>query len=453
MKNKALLKISLASFNVLISSISLFDFLEFKNLKPLITLSLVIFFILCINERENIFFFSRTLILGLIGYFPIAIKVIQGSDAYWSPYELSTQNLRITLLMYVLTSFALLSSTIGLIMGSRNSSRPIRNYKDNRALWKIIYFISIPIVFSTSYLFTKSFGDNIFVAGYGSSENMKESSLGVLNSLGITSLYLILLSGLKFNFRYWRVVFFISFFLFVVYAQILHGGRQDAITPILGVYIIYGLFKQNTSSVKLIYLPIIAILYIFFEAWGFLRSNISDFGVDVFIDLIPNMFSGETAKFGTISPISTTFANVVWLIESNSINYLLGQSYYEYFLRTPPQFLYPNRPIDYAWMFDKFDLQTVGGFFELAEAYLNFGFFGALLVPGLISYLMAKSYSNAFRTQSLLSYLILFTFLSAFLRGTWYQTFAFYKTFLVCMIVYFFVKAIYISLRFNKLKI
>jgi hypothetical protein len=113
---------------------------------------------------------------------------------------------------------------------------------------------------------------------------------------------------------------------------------------------------------------------------------------------------------GTISPIATTFSNTVWLIQNNVINYSFGQSYWEWILRIPPEVLYPNRPVDYAWMFQEYGLLAGGGFFELAEVYMNFGLIGALIIPGIISFLMAKSYYYAFYRQSMLSYFLPFFF-------------------------------------------
>jgi hypothetical protein len=87
-------------------------------------------------------------------------------------------------------------------------------------------------------------------------------------------------------------------------------------------------------------------------------------------------------------------------------------------------------------MFQEYGLLSGGGFFELAEVYMNFGLLGALVIPGIVSFLMAKSYYHAFYRQSMLSYFLLFSFLTIFLRGTWYQTFAFFRAFLVCMLLY-----------------
>jgi hypothetical protein len=141
-------------------------------------------------------------------------------------------------------------------------------------------------------------------------------------------------------------------------------------------------------------------------------------------------------RFGTVSPIATTFSNTVWLVDNDVIGLTWGKSYLEWLLRIPPEIIFPNRPRDYAWMFSDYDLFAGGGFFELAEVYMNFGASGALVIPGIISFLLAKAYHNAKQRQTVLSYFLLFSFLAIFFRGTWYQTFAFFRAFLVCIILY-----------------
>jgi hypothetical protein len=179
--------------------------------------------------------------------------------------------------------------------------------------------------------------------------------------------------------------------------------------------------------------------YVFFEAWGVARSVLSA-GIP-FSSIIELAFTqvnaSDAVRLGTISPIATTFSNTVFMVDHGVIDYSFGKSYLEWFLRIPPEALYPDRPKDYALMFESYGFLAGGGFFELAEAYMNFGLFGALLVPGIVSFAMAKTYYYARVRQTSLSYFLLFAFLAVFLRGTWYQTFAFFRAFLVCVILYF----------------
>lgn len=435
-----IIKIVISFINLILATTAYVNINDFSIVKILSIFSIFLFLILCLLEKKNILFFARTFILGLIGYFPILIKILLGENALFSSYETTTQGIRIVILMYVITSYALFSNTIGLVLGSLNRSLTTlhsKNIESREKYWFLAYIISIPLVIITAYLFTKSFGENIFVSGYGSSDLATDTKLGSINSIGITALYLVFIAGLKFQFKYWKIIFILLVLYFIIYSQLLHGGRQDAMTPLFGLVIIWGLTKKKTIKLKLSILPLVIIAYIFFEAWGLLRANIQDFNLSFFVNIIPNMFNGDIVRFGTVSPISTTFANTVWLVDSKTIDLSIGKSYFEYILRTPPEFLYPNRPIDYSWIFEKYNLQTGGGFYELGEVYMNFGLIGALFVPGVISFYIAKSFQLAYKKQTIFSYLMLSSFLSVFLRGTWYQTFAFYRGFLVCLTFYF----------------
>lgn len=440
-------RVILSFLNSVLASLLFFNEINFAYVKVISIISFLFFIALCYLERGNILFFARTVILGLIGYFPIFFKCLFGQDALFSPYEPSTQTLRVVVLMYIFTSYSLFGNAIGLTLGQSNFHTADKNSKYPK--WTIAFYISIPIVIVAAYLYTLHFGDTIFVASYASSEKMQPSLIGSLNSFGISSLYIIFLAGLKYNYKYWKFIFIFSFCYFVIYATILHGGRQDAITPILGLFILYNLNKGQILRINLVMLPLIFVLLIFFEAWGTLRGSIGDFSLDLFVNLIPEMFSGDAARFGTVSPLATTFSNCVWLIDSGTLDLFYGKTYFEYILRTPPEFIFPSRPVDYSLLFEKYDLQTVGGFYELGEAYINFGFIGALLVPGTISFLLSKSYYYVLKTQSLIAYFFLFSFLCCFLRGTCYQTFAFYKAFLVCMVLYLFIMLVESLLNFK----
>lgn len=428
-------KIVVVVLNTIIATSCLLFKHDFDLVKIFALISIFLFLLLCYLFKYNVLFFARTFILGLIGYFPILIKILYGKDFLFSSYEPSTQGFDIVFIMYLTTSFALLSNTIGIILGTSKIINDNKNLTINQ--WRIGYYLGIPIVIITAFMFTRSFGENIFQTGYGSSELAKDATFGSINAFGISALYIIFIAGLKGYVKKWKFIFALLFTYFIIYAQLLHGGRQDAMTPIFGLFVIFGIVNKKETRINLKYLPFLFVAYVFFEAWGLLRANIKDFNISFFIDLLPNMFNNnDVVRFGTVSPISTTFANTIWLIEHKHINYSFGISYFEYILRTPPEFLYPSRPTDYAWIFDKYNLQTGGGFFELAEVYMNFGIIGALFIPGFISYLIAKSYYFAFNRQTLFSYFMLFSFLSIFLRGSWYQTFAFYRSFLVSIFLF-----------------
>lgn len=445
-------KISIAAINAGLATLTLGLGYDYLLIKPFAFFSIFLFAVLCFLERKNILFLARTFFLGIIGYFPMIVKVLLGKEAIFSAYEESTQGFNIVVLMYVATSYALLSNQIGLALAKKSSlvysnkdQVPLkgcqRGEKQTRqGYWWIAGVIGFMLTIFSSIMFIRAYGNSILTASYASSdqggEGVKLGSICVFGSLGIFSL---LVAGMKGYIKNWKLLFIIACFTFIVYSQLLRGLRQDSMSTLFGLLILYGVAKRSEIGLKLSYIPILLIFYAFFEIWGFARFALSQ-GVSI-TSIATGAFStiGSTDAFRamTISPIATTFSNVVWLIDKNIISYSFGQSYFEWILRIPPEALFPDRPIDYAWMFEKYGLLAGGGFFELAEVYMNFGLLGSLIIPGLISFLIAKSYFYAFCRQSMISYFLLFSFLTIFLRGTWYQTFAFFRSFTVCISLYF----------------
>jgi hypothetical protein len=85
------------------------------------------------------------------------------------------------------------------------------------------------------------------------------------------------------------------------------------------------------------------------------------------------------------------------------------------------------------------DLFTSGGaFFELGEAYLNFGILGAFITPFLfsacVSFAMKKFLVSPY---SIKSSIYLISILSVLIRGLWYQNFVLYKAFITSIIILF----------------
>lgn len=438
----------LALFSAALSIFALVPGIGVPSINVVAVTSFAIFAVLLWLKRDNLLFFARTFFLGLIGYFPILSKVLFGPQAYFSIYEPRTQGMETVVVMYVATSLALLGNEIGLrlakVGATAHAQRPAGN---SHALWTTVFLVSVPVVLLMTHFVTQAYAHTVFTVGYGMTPEAGVDTtsqalpLGNVTTIGVVCLLAMFAATLREGSRPWLYVFLACSALFIVYAIFLRGHRQEVLSPLFGLVVCYGLVKGRAVRVSLRLFVWIVVAALVFEAWGLLRSTIAMEGVHVAAlleTILWGRFSGEIIQFGTVSPISTTFANIVWLVDTRQLDLTLGQSYWEFFLRTPPEFLYPDRPRDYAWIFLDFGLGSGGGFFELAEAYMNFGLLGALIVPGVISFVLAKSFYNAIAKQTVFSYFLLFGFLATFFRGTWYQTFAFYKGFLTAVILYFF---------------
>ena len=452
---KYFFSIILSLISVSVSLFCLFDGGNFYFYCALI--SFFCFFFNLYFNLNNIFFFFRTFIIGLIGYYPIFVKMIAGPDAFFSLYEFSTQGMDIVMIMYVGTSLALLGSEVGFFLSASKSYACINNTEiniSNPMLWKTVFFISIPIVLLVSYLTVISAGPSVLTAAYASAVG-EPQLLGNTQNIGIICLLAAYVSSVKLNLSYRHFVLVGLILIFLVWAMFLHGLRQDVVTALFGLAVCKGLLDHNALGLSFGRITLIFLIVIVVELMGVARSTLALEGfnlIDLFNIVSETLFEKNAYHFGTVSPITTTFANTVSLIDTNQVSLLWGKSYAEFIPRTPPEFIYPNRPQDYAWIFSKYELMAAGGFFELAEAYLNFGLFGCLVMPGLLSFLMGQFYFNALHRQTLFSYMLLFTFLGIFLRGTWYQVFAFYKSFLTAMILYIFFLFAY-QFVFSRLRV
>ena len=434
--------ITLALFNCLIA----FAYLIFGDDQQWFSsaglVSFAIFLVLVVRRLNNILFLARTAFLGGIGYYPILIKAVMGPDALFSFYETSTQGMEIVVVMYVATTLALLGNEIGLTIGARGVPVVADTGAFNSAgLWRFFFYFSVPTLLLVSYLTANAAGPTIFIAQYASQESAMV--MGNIQTIGGICLLAMYVAMAKRHVTHATLLFLFVAFAFLVWAMMLRGGRQDVVSAVLGLLVCYGLVRRREfgiggKGVVLMFLFVLAI-----ELWGIVRTVISAGAVSLseLWTLFTHTMANDDAvyHFGTVSPTATTFANTVSLVREGAVNHLYGLSFLEFIPRTPPQFLYPDRPQDYSGLFLEHDLQTGGGFFELAEAYINFGYIGALLVPLVVSFLIARAFRNALFRQSVISYFVMFSLLAVFLRGTWYQLFAFYKSFVTMLIVFLFV--------------
>ena len=424
---------------------------DWPSFTPLALCSLVLFGATCWLESANVLFLARTFILGLIGYFPIVIKLLLGQDALFSNYERTTQGFDVAVVMYVTTSLALLSNQVGLSLArgdfkraawrgvDDSMSHPAADSRTRADYWRVAAVIGVMLTLYSAYVFVKSYGGTVLAGGYGSGEvDSQDLPFGSVTVFGAVGMFSVFVAGLRGHLWGWKPLFLVLFVVYIVYSQVLMGLRQDAMSVMFGLVVLYGLCARRDVGLKLTYLPAVALGYAFFEVWGVARLELAaGIPISTIVTVaFTDIGASDAVRFGTISPIATTFSNTVFMLQHRTIDFSLGRSYFEWLLRIPPEVLYPDRPKDYALMFEQHGLLSGGGFFELAEVYMNFGLLGALVVPGIISYVLAKAYRFAMKAQTVLSYFILFSFLAVFLRGTWYQTFAFFRAFMVCMILY-----------------
>lgn len=279
--------------------------------------------------------------------------------------------------------------------------------------------------------FVQGRGDTFFVSRYASDE-AAGLPLGNVNSIiniliGTVVYYLVTR-----NHRHiWQAIFVILAFK-VVYANVLRGIRADALDTVILVYILLGFYLRECAVVRLRHLlagaGFAALLYVI----GIVRASFVETGLQ---DVAAYSFLSESdgavsLHVSTLSNITATFTGFIWLADTG---YVVepARTYLGYVLRIPPEFAYPDRPVDLAWVFPEVGQTSGGGTFELGEAYLTLGVFGVALVPAAISAVFGYLARRLHRSpHSIVTFVLLCALLAVFSRGAWYQSFAYFKSFI-----------------------
>ena len=441
--SKALKNLTILSLLLINAVISLILFqirIEFTSVY--FVFSLVSFLLVVLLSFDNVLFTVRYFFLGVIGHLAAAVKVID-PDAKFGHHMVASQSIEIVSVMLYMTNLALLFSYIGFSAGYKI---PVKKRVEIRNENAIFLKVSIFLFVFVSILLNASRGPIIIYGSYGSGSDTFSTGLNNLNTIAICLSYFIYILYLKlerigkFSSIYKKIII-ASFVYFYVYVNLLHGVRMDALNGIFGLFVIYKCVRKGDLTVSFKSFVIVAFAFFLIQVVGAVRSNIDALSLDTISFVIRNITSGSSSGIllyqGTLNDLATTFSGIIYLVEKYDFSYLYGSSYLDWVARTPPEFLYPDRPRDLAWIFHDNNFTSGGGFFELSEAFYNFGFLGAAIVPFFISFTLSfglKLYRN--NTYSLLYFITLAGFTSSLLRGALYQNFAYYKSFVTVVILY-----------------
>ncbi|MDC0607878.1 hypothetical protein OAO83_03805 [Amylibacter sp.] len=370
----------------------------------------------------------------------------------FSYLEPRSQSMTTAILAYRVTNYAMIGSFTGFLFSDQlfvrhrkynwefhvqQNSEKIRNYF-TLDIWKTSTLIFLFFIILAGSYFQKAYGYNVFQGAYGEEDGGKGVTLGSMTIIGSLGIFILTYMTVSSQMKFARPILFVMFVFYVIYSQILLGLRQDAISIMLGMFAIYKIVRTGNLQFSLKYLLPALVFYFFFEVWGVARTALSSGGS--LVDMITYTFTRFDAnvgiKFGTISPISTTFSNALYLIQGDYVQYSYGATYLDWLLRIPPQFIYEDRPRAMAWLFAEHDLLSAGGFFELGEAYLNLGLAGAFVFPMIISFSLGQITNTFMYRPTYLNFLIFSGILSVFLRGHWYQTFAFFRALTVVIALF-----------------
>jgi hypothetical protein len=211
------------------------------------------------------------------------------------------------------------------------------------------------------------------------------------------------------------------------------GYRQDVISTLFLCYLVFYMSLSKLPRVRAKVILVGILVVILGQAWGLLRGGMGELSSFTWDEVVGYMLENDPGRDvlisgGTLNDVSATFSGTVFFVDNGSLELELGLGYLRFILRSVPNFLWSERPRDEAWIFtEDFAATSGGGFYELAQAYLNFGVLGCFFVPLIITIFIFYFYRKATYNPSLIAIFSILGILSAWLRGSLYQTFAFWR--------------------------
>lgn len=385
--------------------------------------------------KEDFLAQLRLMFLAAIGYYAAFTKLL-GAHIGFLHFGLGIQTFEIGVQMFSLTLIAMFGSQMGYVLTPLRSEKLNTLLVDSNVLTspKILHILTFLLILIIGWLSSQSYGPPIWQAAYASGEGQGQI-LGNLQSMGVILIGLNFLFAKKIDSKFFWFLTWIGIFELLIWGILIRGGRLEFLSGFLTIFII----RKAIVGKKVIF-PLKNYFYLFIAAivmeyLGHLRYSFGETDHEGLIEGVVRMLDDGVFFVGTISGIASAYANLLHMIENNVIGWQWGVPYLDYFLRTPPAFMYPDRPKDLSYIFEEYGYESIGGFFELSEAYLSFGLLGVVVVPALITSLFKRVLDSSI-SGSFVNFILLISVLSVFMRGAWYQTFAYYKAVISGLIIY-----------------
>jgi hypothetical protein len=257
-----------------------------------------------------------------------------------------------------------------------------------------------------------------------------------------TGLYLATSSALSFNILRSFLVAAMPYFL-----PILAGNRADSLIQlILLLTVAFVIFlRKDVSSLLNFWYLLFAFPSLLFIAMTIASWRATGFISFEYLSSLSSLFlserdSGLLINLDTANQIAAHFYIVFAKLNLLNQDLLYGSSYFDYIFRTLPGFLGFNRPQDLSSLMFIYpgEIMSQGGSFELAEAFWNFSYVGAFLIPLLISLIFSSLLLGALtRPSSTVFYQSVFIAFGLFApRAIWYQNFAYYRLLTIAVFLY-----------------
>lgn len=409
------------------------------------------------HNRANFVYFYRMLIIVWVGMVP-ALAVLQGGYfALRMPY---VQTQEVGWVFSILVCTTLLSAQLGFWFADKTKIKVKVNHVDFYNSNKVLFWVLFFLILIVGFLISLQRGDIVFYSSYGSGQENKtdvfvqnlQSIVGILFGMLFLILARIKHSNISLNvltlFRDpYLFVFIFALFYVVIWAQFLRGARMDPVGIFIVLFVLFYSVKRKIASLTIKWILIALLLIFLLHIWGGARSSLSLASGYSFNDLIIRFFESDAGNVdgvavmyfqGTFNNISIGVAGVIHAIQNSLSDLWYGKSYIDFIARIPPASIYPDRPESLAffssWIYTD---SSGGGMNEMGEIYLNFGIYGSLLVPGIISFIIGWSYKrHRMNPTNLWVSLPFIAIISVYTRGLLYQTFDGFKAWITALILY-----------------
>lgn len=402
------------------------------------------------TEKWALPYVLRLIMLGAPGGVTAYILVHQAYGSKSMNHALPIQYKELATWVSLLTSLALSAHALGWRTGVgvaqrirlKTQTEPIR---EDLFRQYFIFFTAIAIV--ASYIISKSLGF-IWEAGYSLDRQDPLYGVGSYNffiTISLIGVFTLFLKTKKVELDY-LLVFIATTIYATLFCMLFRGQRAEVVGLFFALTTLYSVHKKiKWNGIQIIGTLICG--YLFVLAWGVYRTAApTGFGLidslqymnEIRVNLRPEgYYMFETGTFGDVA---ATLYDAIILVQKKTIALMGGRSYLDYFARTLPAFIFPDRPRDLSLLFYDQVISQGGGIFELAEAYFNFAELGCFLMPFLLSFAIGYMHEKSTRTQAFIDFIIVGTLSAAIFRGTLYQTFVFYRVMTILIVMLVFIK-------------
>jgi hypothetical protein len=214
----------------------------------------------------------------------------------------------------------------------------------------------------------------------------------------------------------------------IVLIWLLHGNRSEILLLfIFGNYLYFSTIQYFKSNKYLLFFTLFiagSIAFILFTYIGMIRSGHSE---------ISTMINGDRLNIQTFG--SSVYSAIVAVNIADLKGLLYGETYIGLFLNIIPSFI-PTPWERYSDIATKYldEYQMLGGFGIIGDSYINFGYFGPIIISFIFTYILYFLIKNIGR-----SWYYSFAFLSLILysqRYILYGTTYLFKILTVLFIIY-----------------